>query len=215
MGCVRLSKTRGYEQAFLDAANRGDPTAMRRHLVDAADVNGLGACVDQVLFPAMRRIGSWRESDRCSLSTERLAIETARVWLDWLVATAPAPAVGAPILLACAPRDVHTLGLEALGMLLRYRRQGCRMLGAKTSATSLAVAVRANRPAGVVVVAQLESGWLDATQALHAVARLEPQLFYAGRAFSSARQRRALPGTYLGTTLERAALTILAAIRTR
>jgi hypothetical protein len=195
--------------AFLDAVQRGDPNAMRAQLVQMVGVHGVGACVDDFLFPAMREIGRWREVDNCSISTERLAIETARAWIEGLTATAPRPTGAAPVLLACGPGDLHTLGVESLAMLLRFRLQRCRLLGARTSGRALSTAVRANGPAGVVVVSQLRSGVLGATQALRALDGSGPHLFYAGAAFGAATERRDLPGTYLGTSLRQATMTIL------
>jgi MerR family transcriptional regulator, light-induced transcriptional regulator len=198
--------------AFLDAARCDDPNAMRTQLVQMVDAHGVGACVDGVLFPAMRQIGRWRELDHCSISTERLAMETARAWIEGLSATAPRPTRAAPVLLACGPGDLHTLGVESLAMLLRFRLQRCRLLGARTSARALSTAVRANRPAGVVVVSQLRSGVLSATQALQALDGSGAHLFYAGAAFGVAAERRDLPGVYLGTSVEEATMTILETI---
>ena len=39
-----------------------------------------------------------------------------------------------PVVLACGPSDQHTIGLEALALLLRLRQRPCRVLGARVAA---------------------------------------------------------------------------------
>ncbi|HEX8092786.1 B12-binding domain-containing protein, partial [Jatrophihabitans sp.] len=105
---------------FLSAALLDDPTAMRVHLEQATEACGLGDCLDDVLLPGMRAIGALWRSGQCSIETERLATECARAWLQSHEVLVPAPHRGPPVVLACGPTDRHSLGLEALGILLRY-----------------------------------------------------------------------------------------------
>lgn len=198
-----------YVDAFLDASHRQDAAHMVGQLEAACAALGLGRSVDDVLFPALRRIGVWWQSEVCNVDTERLATEVARTWLDTVAASAPAPADAAPIVLACGPRDLHTVGLEALAALLRHQRQPCRVLGAKTSVRSIATAVHAGRASAVVIVSHLRAHRPAATQSLRSAHRLGPDLFYAGEAFGSARLRRNVPGTFLGTSLREACTTIV------
>lgn len=198
-------------EAFLHACTVTDPVAMRATLDRASERLGLGGCVDEVLLPAMRRVGLWWERGYGDLEAERLTTATVRAWLDSKIAAAPAPREGNPVVLACGPSDLHTLGLEALAMLLRQRRQTYRLLGARTSIRSLSTAVVVNAPYAVVVVSHLPTGRLAATQSLRALAKLGPVLFYAGGAFASARLRRHVPGSYLGTDLRHACAVVLSA----
>ncbi len=186
----------------LDAAERSDAVAVRAHLSRAQDALGLATCLDDVLLPAMRQVGLWWQTGRCDVEQEHLATEASRAWLETLSAYAPAPARATPIVLACGPTDLHTIGLEALATLLRYRQWTVRLLGAKTSVPALETAIKATGAGAAVIVSHLNSGRARAVQALHAVNVLGIRVFYAGNAFTSARSRRNLPGIYLGTRLQ-------------
>ena len=119
-------------------------------------------------------------------------------WLDRRSAFAPAPTRPRPILLACGPSDLHTIGLESTAVLLRYQGWPCRVLGARTSTVTLAAAARAAAVAGVVVVSHLATGRLRAVESIRAIDDLGIEVFYAGNAFSTPRSRRGVPGRYLG-----------------
>jgi methanogenic corrinoid protein MtbC1 len=186
---------------LLHASVSHDASGVRRELDAGVQSLGLGACLDEVLFPALQRIGgSWQRGD-LDIPTERLATETARGWLEELTLSAPRPAAGAPLILTCGPADLHSIGLEALAVLLRHQGQSCRLLGPRTPVHTLRIAIMANQPVGVVVISHLPRNWLSATQSLRAAAELGPAVFYGGAAFSAARQRRDVPGTHLDTDL--------------
>jgi hypothetical protein len=186
-----------------------DPARVRDQLDLVVEAFGVGICVDDVLFPALREIGSLWQSGGLDLEAERLASEAVRGWLEVLSLRAPAPLDTAPLLLTCGPSDQHSIGLEALGVLLRHQRRRCRVLGDRTSIRALTTAVIANGPSAVVVASHLPANRPSATLLLRAAAALGPEVFYAGSAFATIRQRRNVPGTHLGTTLQGACAIIL------
>jgi methanogenic corrinoid protein MtbC1 len=193
-----------YIEQILAASARFDPEAVRDQLNRAHAALGLTACLDDVLLPAMKQVGLWWETGRCDVEQEHLTTEVVRAWMESLVAYAPDPVSRVRIVLACGPTDQHTIGLEALATLLRYRRWPCRTLGARTSVAALTTAVHATGARAVVVVSHLGTGRKRAIQSLTATAELGATVFYAGNAFSSPRSRRNVPGTYLGSRLENA-----------
>ena len=186
---------------ILGAAERLDPSAIRDLLDEASELLGLAVCIDDVLLPAMRQIGVWWAVGHCDVVQERMATEAVRAWLDRRSAFAPPPTRPHPILLACGPSDLHTIGLESTAALLRYRGWPCRVLGAKTSTATLATAARATAVAGVVVVSHLATGRRRAVESIRAVSDLGIEVFYAGNAFSTQRSRRGVPGRYLGGSI--------------
>jgi hypothetical protein len=207
------SHKRGFVEQVLLASVAEDPAALRAHLDAAVAALGLGRCIDDVLLPTMREIGTRWQHGLFGIDSERLTTEAVRGWLEVVALDAPQPSPNATLLLACGPSDRHSIALEALGLLLRYQQQPCRMLGPRTSTRALAVAVAANKPIGIVLVSHLETGRLGATQALRSVTGLGAELFYAGGAFATARLRRHVPGTYLGTNIQAACTMILAATK--
>jgi len=187
---------------ILTAAERLDAASIRARLDDATATLGLAACIDDVLLPAMRQIGVWWAVGHCDVVQEQMATEAVRSWLDRRSALAPAPTRPRPILLACGPSDLHTIGLESTAALLRNEGWPCRVLGARTSTITIATAARATPVAGVVVVSHLATGRLRAVESIRAVNDVGIAVFYAGNAFSTPRSRRGVPGSYLGGSIE-------------
>jgi len=192
-------------EELLDASQRMEPAAIRAVLDRSRDELGLAVSLDHVLMPAMRQIGAWWETGRCDVAQELLTTEVARGWLARLVALAPAPTHERPVLLACGPRDLHTLGLEGLAALLVHRGRGCRVLGARTPERTLVTAANATDAAAVVVVSHLATQRRPAVAALRAVAATGCPVFYAGNGFLFPAARTEVPGTYLGERLATAA----------
>jgi methanogenic corrinoid protein MtbC1 len=200
-----------FVQEIVSACGNYDPARVRVELDLAVESSDVGHCVDDVLFPALRQIGGLWQSGELDLEAERLTSEVVRGWLEALTLRAPAPIDAAPLLLACGPADRHSIGLEALAVLLSHQRRRCRVLGGRTSVQALTTAVQANRPSAVVIASHLRANRKSATLSLRAAAALGPAVFYAGSAFSSARLRRNVPGTHLNTTLQGACTLILEA----
>ena len=190
---------------FLSASEAMDPEGLRAVLDQAREELGLAATLDDVLMPAMRQIGHWWQTGRCDIGLEHLTTEVVRGWISRVGAFAPRPESGRPVLLACGPRDQHTLGLEALAALLAEQRRPCRVLGARTPQSTLVTAVAATGAAALVLVSHLPTHRRVSVEALRAVAQTRCQVFYAGNAFVFPAARRGVPGTYLGETLTGAA----------
>lgn len=183
---------------FLRAIVSYDSAAGRDALRAAAERLGIEVAIRDVALAAMREIGARWEAARCDVAEEHLATDVVRTWLGLLRATAPPPHRG-PIVLACAPRDSHTIGLEAFATILARSGWDTRILGASTPVEALVSAVRATGALAGVVTAQRRAGRRAAVEALAALAALPGVLpCYAGAAFGPRRARRGLPGVYLG-----------------
>lgn len=194
-----------YVSGFLGACLDLKPDVLRRVLDTAHHELGLGATVDLVLMPAMRQVGTWWAAGTCDVGQELLTTEAVRGWLARVTAHAPPPRHPQPILLACGPRDRHTLGLEALTALLAQQRCSSRLLGARTTRQTLLMATTATPVAAVVLVSHLSIHRQPAVEVLKALAETDRPLFYAGNAFGLPSARDAVPGIYLGENLQEAA----------
>lgn len=186
-----------------------DAAAIRAVLDSAREQLGLALALDGVVMPGMRQIGTWWETGRCDVGQEHFATEVVRGWLARLTTLAPPPVSDRWVLLAVGPRDLHTLGLEALGALLAELRIGGRVLGPRTPARVLATAIVATDAAAVVVVSHLPTQRRSAVDSLKLVAETGVATFYAGNAFIDAASRKAVPGTYLGESIGHAAQVII------
>lgn len=185
-------------EEFLQAAYQLDSRRCNALLDRARDEIGVRAAVCEVLLPAMRQIGLWWQTGRCDVAHEHLATEVSRAWLNRLLYLGPPPSEPEVIVLACGPRDFHTIGLEALGVLLAQRGWGCRVLGARTPVKSLVTAIEATHAAAVVIVSHLSVVRRSAIEALRAAEDTDALTFYAGNSFVSAAARQRVPGVYLG-----------------
>lgn len=200
-----------FVQEIVGACVDYDPARVRHQLDLAVADIGVGGCLDEVLFPALRRIGVLWQSGQLDFESERLTSEVVRGWLEVLSLQAPHPVDAAPLLLACGPADRHSIGLEALGVLLQLHGRRCRVLGGRTPVRALTMAIQANQPSAVVIASHLRANRRSAALAVRAAAALVPEVFYAGNAFGTVRLRRHVPGTHLNANLQGACATILAA----
>jgi len=191
--------------AFLEGAMRLDPVGLRQALDGAIDRIGVEAAIRDVALPGMHEIGNRWKTGTCDVANEHLATEAVRVWLARLTAMAPPPFRKGAIVLACGPKDLHTVGLEAFAVLLGRRGWPVRVLGPLTPVKSLITAVRAAEAAGAVVTSQRNVTRRTAAEAISAVAALpNVKAFYAGNGFATPTGRRGVPGIYLGADVVRA-----------
>jgi hypothetical protein len=147
----------------------------------------------------MHEIGIRWKAGTCGIEQEHLSSQAFRTWLSRQAAMVPPPFRPAPIVLACGPRDLHTIGIEAFAVVLARRGWPTRVLGAATPSSSLVSAVVRSRAVGAVVTAQRGVTRRAAIESLAAVDALSGvAAFYAGDAFLAGAARRGAPGTYLG-----------------
>ncbi len=191
---------------FLTSAMRLQPGGLREALDGAAETLGVETTIREVVLPAMREMGSRWASDTCDIAHEHLATESVRVWLARQSAMAPPPFRPRPLVLACGPKDLHTIGLEAFGVILARRGWDARILGSLTPTSSLVAATRAAEAAGAIVTSQRNVTRRAAVEAVSAVTAIPGvTAFYAGDAFATSAARREVPGIYLGSDVVEAA----------
>jgi len=204
-----------FRSASVEACEQLDGWRVRRLLEASHDRLGLDRTVGEVLLPVLRLIGDRWAGHTMDVSQEHLFSSTAERWLTTKILPL-APDSRAPLaLLACGPRETHTLALGALETLLTHRGWAVYNLGAATPATSLQTALRVVRPAAVVVVAHRATNRAGAVGAIARLARATPPtlLYHAGGAFSVPEDREGVAGIYLGTDLPAAADQIALAAR--
>jgi methanogenic corrinoid protein MtbC1 len=209
---VEGNRGSGFVKGILEAGLAFDAPAVRGQLEAAVAALGLDDAIQWVALPALREIGSLWEAGRCDVAREHLASHEVR---NWLVNRLPARTERSSplVLMACGPKDLHTIGLEAFHVILARRGFRTSVLGARTPADALAAAARSLDAAAVVLTSHLNVNRRSAVEAIGEVAKLGVPVFYAGNAFGSARSRRGVPGTYLGRDLAAAAELVEAGLR--
>ena len=195
---------------FVAAAEALRPAVIGEVLDNARQNLGLGRTVDDVLMPALRRIGELWQQDPARVAPEHVASYATHTWLAGSIAGPRWASSGRPkIILCCAPDEQHTLALEAFATLLRDRGADCRVLGGRTPIAALTHAVRVTDAAALILVCHLASARRGAIHALRASGLPPGKIFYAGAAFAAPGTRRGAVGAYLGENLDRAADLVL------
>jgi len=137
------------------AAMALDSGALRTALARAVREQGVVATWDDVLRPVLVAVGQRWAATGEGVEVEHLLAETATGVLRAVI-DAPEPRNGRPVLLACAPEELHSLPLSALAAALSERGiGGVRMLGGGLPAEALAAAVRRTGPGALLLWALL------------------------------------------------------------
>ena len=200
-------------EPVVNAALALDTALLRAELDAATERLGVEDTIRRAILPAMREIGSRWKAGRCDVGREHLATEGVRAWLARQTFLAPPPFRPHPIVLACGPQDLHTIGLESFALILARRGWPCRVLGARTPTEALVSTVQALGAIGAVVTAQRSVTRRPAVEAIAAADALPGvHAFYAGDAFAAPSARKDVPGTYLGQDLVEAARVVESSI---
>jgi methanogenic corrinoid protein MtbC1 len=175
-------------------------------LADALAVHSLEHLILTVIAPTFTAIGQAWEEGRVTIATEHFATNYLRQKLLIWMETAPPENPIRPVVLACAPGELHEGGLLMLGLLLQRLRWPVIYLGQTVDLADLASFVEKVRPSMVVFVAMTE----DAARALSqwpqwlsgAKENGAPIIAFAGYIFAhDPAWIERVPGVYLGNTL--------------
>ena len=144
----RLPATGTLARQFLRAALDGRPLTARLLVVRAVeDGLSLARLHAHVLTPALHELGDRWAAGTLSVSQEHEVSALVRDILGELAARFPEPASPrALVVAACAPGELHDLGLRMLATELRQDGCAVRYLGANVPPSALADAVTAHRP---------------------------------------------------------------------
>jgi DNA-binding transcriptional MerR regulator len=137
------------------AAMAMDAVATQQLIADSIEALGVVTVWDDVLRPVLAALASrWEQSGEC-VEVEHLVHECAMAAFVGATPLVTTPRNPRPVLLCCAPDELHSLPLYVLRAALAREGIGTQMLGASLPASALAAAVRRTGPAAVAVWAQL------------------------------------------------------------
>ncbi|SEQ61818.1 B12 binding domain-containing protein [Microlunatus flavus] len=174
-------------------------------LDDADATLGLDVTIDEIIFPALRVVGTFWSSGTLDIAHEHLLSSAMARWVASRSAVLPAPSRRGTVLLAAGPEDLHTLALDCLDLLLVSRGVEVCNLGAQTPVASLLVAVRSLHPTAVVICSHTPTVASPAVRAVRAIADAGFPVYFAGSSFSSQFFRQNSPGVPLDGTLQESA----------
>ena len=189
--------------------------ALKGHDIDKATViigeaqslYPLEKVVIELIGPTLHEIGVAWEQGKIDIATEHLASNHLRQYLlMWMRVGPPAYAIN-PVVLACAPGELHEGSLLMLGVLLRRLRWPVLYLGQTMPLTDLSTFIEDLRPSIVVFVAMTNEPalaleewpkWLPEVASSGA-----PVVCFGGAAFAhNPALVEKMQGEYLGDTLQ-------------
>jgi MerR family transcriptional regulator, light-induced transcriptional regulator len=199
----------------LDAVRAGLLSALHAHQLEQAD-EVLNAAVqahppeqliEHVIYPVLDELGRGWQAGIVNPATEHLATNYLRHrMLLWMLSGPPVYPGARPVVLACAPGELHEGSLIMLGVLLRRRRWPVAYLGQTLPLADLAHFTQESQPAAIVLVAMTEApaaalvDW--PTYLPEAAATGKPLVAYGGYIFRHAPEWQArVPGLYLGDSI--------------
>jgi DNA-binding transcriptional MerR regulator/methylmalonyl-CoA mutase cobalamin-binding subunit len=133
----------------------------------------LDSILADVVIPFLRELGERWERGEITVAQEHFASSVLRGRLLGL-GRGWDRGIGPRVLLSCAPRERHDLGLIAFGLALRARGFRILYLGADTPVESIAQAARSARPHAVVVSAVSAERFTEIAGALRELAAEYP-----------------------------------------
>jgi DNA-binding transcriptional MerR regulator len=147
-----LAQAEGLVRGLARAAHALDVETVVSAVATLLAEHGVVATWDRVLVPVLVGAGVRWETTGEGVDVEHLLSQAITTALERHLPAAPQPP--RPVLLACAPDDLHELPLRVLAAALAETGHGCRFLGAAVPADALRAAVRRTGAAVVVVWAQ-------------------------------------------------------------
>lgn len=196
-----------FRQRLLEALLAHETKRANQVLAEALVLFPLEYLILDVIGPVLGEIGNvWAEGN-IDVATEHFATNHLRHHLlMWMRSGPPAYQVS-PVLLACAPGELHEGSLLMLAVLLRRLRWPVIYLGQTTPLLDLTAFVRDLNPAIVVFVAMTEKPALALAEwprwLPDAAKSKQPIVTFGGRIFmEQPEMAEDIPGTWLGATLQ-------------
>lgn len=107
----------------------------------------LADIVDDIIRPAMEKVGYLWETKKLEIEQEHLASDTIKTALSRLVVNLPHQREkNIKVLLACAEGETHDMGLQALAYEMELRGYKIRYIGANTPFKSLVRVIKKEKP---------------------------------------------------------------------
>jgi MerR family transcriptional regulator, light-induced transcriptional regulator len=194
------------------AAERYDESSAIAAIREAIRELGWDAALEEVVFPALHRVGLYWQTAALPPASEHFVSELVRREIHAaLSALPPAPPTSASVLLACPQDERHDLGLAALSLLLR--RAGLRTiyLGADVPASDIIEAWDASRPDAICLSATSGDGLASLIRASRLITAERRALLFVGG--PSIVDGTPAAGITLPASLKAAADTIVGRIR--
>jgi DNA-binding transcriptional MerR regulator len=169
----------------------------------------LQTVVSQVVREGIAQIGQGWYEGQVTPQQEHFASSLAIRRVESMVWSTPAPTRRGRVLIASPPHEIHTLGPMMLELFLRRAGWEATHLGADVPLDGLASTISATRPRLVILGAQTIRTAAELLDVATAIRSEDGLVGFGGGIFNRVpRLRKRIPGHFLGTTLEDAAVEV-------
>jgi methanogenic corrinoid protein MtbC1 len=159
---IALDSPKAIIRSLTRAASALDASGCDQIIFNSLDNHGVVWTWENVLIPVLVALGEKWEQTGEGVEQEHLIAESVTGLFRNLANSVTEPENARPVLLACAPHELHTIPMYAIAAGLAEQNIACRILGARMPAEALANAAKKIGPSAIVVWSQTQ-GTADIT----------------------------------------------------
>lgn len=151
---IALNGSKAYIRSLNRASSNLDASGCDQVIANSVQSHGVVWTWEQVLQPVLVSLGQkWAETGQ-GVEQEHLLAESIIGQFRNMATQVTEPENTRPVLLACAPYELHTIPIFAIAAALAEQNIASRILGARMPAEALANAVKKLGPSAIVVWSQ-------------------------------------------------------------
>lgn len=151
---IALNGSKAYIRSLNRACSNLDASGCDQVISNSVQSHGVVWTWEQVLQPVLVSLGQkWAETGQ-GVAQEHLLAESIIGQFRNMATQVTEPENTRPVLLACAPHELHTIPIFAIAAALAEQNIASRILGARMPAEALANAVKKLGPSAIVVWSQ-------------------------------------------------------------
>lgn len=159
---ISLDSAKAQVRSLTRAATMLDAGACDQILANAISAKGVVWTWENLLIPVLTSVGLKWEQTGEGIEIEHMLAESIMGQFRRIAAELVEPENARPVILACAPHELHTIPIYAIAAGLAEHKISTRVLGARMPGDALANAVRKLGPSAVVIWSQTQ-GTADMT----------------------------------------------------
>lgn len=148
---ISLDGVKAKIRSLSRAAQMLDQGACERIIAEVISAKGVTWAWEQVIVPVLIQAGEHWEKTGEGVEVEHLLSEALTAQFKRIAGAIEDPINTRPVILACAPFEMHSLPIYAIAAGLAEHRIASRVLGPRMPAESLAVACNRIGPSAVVI----------------------------------------------------------------
>lgn len=151
---IQLDGPKAIIRSLNRATSNLDASGCDQVIANSIKTHGVVWTWEQVLLPVLIALGQkWAETGE-GVDQEHLLAESIIGQFRYMATQVTEPQNARPVLLACAPHELHTIPIFALAAALAEQNISSRIMGARMPAQALATAVKKLGPSAIVVWSQ-------------------------------------------------------------